>query len=781
MQDQASGPPRPTAPAESFVIAGLPRTVAELPAGRDGPPRRFGSFGRDRPDHDPRPSAGGSAARLPWLPWLPWLPLLSWLVVGAVVLLALSAGMAMLDAHAAAPGRLWVDVHHDRNGHFGFGLDLALALRGSDPVAFLSQLAKAVVWPPLHGLLLAAVLTVGGPDDRLGILPSLAGWTATVVLTAVLARRLFDDAPGGIPPAARAAAGSVAAAVAGALALASPAFGLLGADVMLEALGAAWSALALLCFARAMDTPREPWPWRLLGLVLTVLFFHKGNYWGLVTASLAIAFVIERRAEVATLVGAVLSAARKGFGAVFGVLGRDPLLVAAFAIVVLIAAIYRRGPTSLDLFGRSVSLYPPENLVTVAYVLVFARAVVAWRRHRDWLAPALGAGGRALLAWHVLPVAVSFLIPKRLSAFLWFVGPSNAPSGAPYDPLGAAAYYWAMLADGFHADPVVAVLVVVLLAVGLAGMRRFPPGGRAVLVLALVGTFGVIMHPYHQGRFLASWLFAAWVGAGAGAGLLVELLARRWSPARSGAAGTIVLGAGMSAAVLAAAVLVRPPPSATALAAASRYAGPSSLSLVTPALPALAGARSIGVAATLGRTPFFAWAIHVACGCAVPVDGPWLVGGGSRAANRAAMEAFLAATPADRLLVVDVAPGNPGVLDPAFAGLVDAMATQTRFVPLFSAPVAEHGATLTVWRRREPGDAPVPVPAASGPTDSAPAPAPAPSDPALPPGERDAAPAAPATPAAADAAPAAAPQPSAVPPPAMVPAPAGPPAAAGRD
>ncbi|NVO17800.1 MAG: hypothetical protein HXX10_27585, partial [Rhodoplanes sp.] len=573
--------------------------------------------------------------------------------------------------------------------------------------------------------------------------------------------------------------------VAGALALASPAFGLLGADVMLEALGAAWSALALLCFARAMDTPHEPGPWRLLGLVLTVLFFHKGNYWGLVVVSLAVAYAIERRAEVAALVGAVLSAARRGFGSIFAVLGRDPLLIAAFAVVLLIAVIYRRGPTSLELFGRSVSLYPPENLVTVAYALVFARAVVAWRQQRAWLAPALGAGGRALLGWHVLPVAASFLIPKRLSAFLWFVGPSNAPSGAPYDPLAGAAYYWEMVADGFHADPVVAGLVVALFAIGLIGIRRFPPGGRAVFVLALVAAVGVIAHPHHQGRFLASWLFAAWVGAGAGAGLLVEILARRWSPARSRAAATIVLGGAISAAVLAVAVLVRPPSSATALAAASRYSGPSDLLLVRPALPALTGARSIGVAATVGRTPFFAWAIHVACGCAVPVDGPWLVSGASRETNRAAMEAFLAATPADRLLVVDVAPGSPAVLEPGFAGIVDAMATQTGFVPLLSAAVPEHAATLTVWRRREPGDAPVPVPAASGPADPTPAPAavpePAPPAPALPPPERDAAPAAPATSPGADSAPAVGPQPADAPQPAAVQEPPTPPVPAGRD
>lgn len=663
-----------------------------MPPGRDQRPGRFGLPGPNRSGLGPPSSACLAGV---WLPRL---------VIVALALLALSAAVSMFLAHAAAPERLWADVHHDRNGHFGFGLDLALALRVGDVAAFLSQLAKAVVWPPVHGLLLAAVLAAGGPDDRLGIVPSLAGWTATVVLTAMLARRLFDDAPGGMSPAARmaaGAAGAVASAVAGALALASPAFRLLGSDVMLEALGAAWSALALLCFARAMDAPREAARWRLLGLALTLLFFHKGNYWGLVVASLLVAFAIERRAEVKALVRAVLSATRvPPPGALTGALARDPLRLAALAVVALIAVIYRHGPISLDLFGQAVSLYPPENLVTVAYALVFADAVVVWQRQRGRLAPVIGIGGHALLAWHVLPVAVSFLIPKRLSAFLWFVGPSNVPSGQPYDPLGAVVYYWTMAADGFYAGPVVAVLAVGLFGIGLAGIRRYPPGGRAVFVLALVAALGVIVHPHHQGRFLASWLFAWWVGAGAGAGLLVELWAVRRPPARTRLSAAMVSAGVLVAAVLAAAA-ARPPPSATALTAANRYPGPSDLSLLAPVLPALAGARSIGVAATVGRAPFFAWAIHVGCRCAVPIDGPWFVDRGSRSANRAAMEDFLAATAVDRLLVVDVPPGNPAVLEPGFVGLLDAMATQTRFVPLVSVAAVEHGATLTVWGRRD--------------------------------------------------------------------------------
>ncbi|RAI36108.1 hypothetical protein, partial [Rhodoplanes roseus] len=548
----------------------------------------------------------------------------------AVALVAVGLAVSTWLAYAAVPDGLWVDVHHDRNGHFGFGLDLALALRSGDPIGFVSQLAKAVVWPPVHGLVLAGVLAIGGPDHRLAILPSLLGWTATVVLSAMLARRLFDPAPGSAGASrdgsgrASAPAAAVAAAVAGALALSSPAFALLGSDVMLEGLGAAFSALALLCFARAMDAPADPARWRALGLVLTILFFHKGNYWGLVLAALVVTAAIEQRGSLIGLARTALGWIRTlRPGRLVAGLARDPLLIAALVLAGVIAAIYRRGPTSFDLFGRAVSLYPPENLVTITYVLVFARLAIAWTRLRPRLAPALGVPGRALLAWHVLPVAVSFLIPKRLSAFLWFIGPSNSPAGEAYDPLRGAALYWRMAADGFHVDPSVALVTAGLFGLGLVVVRRWSPGGRAVFVLALVAAAGVIAHPYHQGRFLASWLFVWWVGAGAGAGLLVSLAAGRAPLPRIRAAVAVLV----ALVALGAAALVRPPPSATVREASNRTLGPSTLALVTPALPHLAGARTVGVAATSGRSAFFGWAVHVACRCAVPIDGPWLAAG----------------------------------------------------------------------------------------------------------------------------------------------------------
>src|ERR1700674_3214344 len=64
-----------------------------------------------------------------------------------VAMLALAAVFAaMMFVHANAnPDLLWQGYYHDRNGHYSFGQDLALAIRTGDPLWFLSELEKAKV------------------------------------------------------------------------------------------------------------------------------------------------------------------------------------------------------------------------------------------------------------------------------------------------------------------------------------------------------------------------------------------------------------------------------------------------------------------------------------------------------------------------------------------------------------------------------------------------------------------------------------------------------------
>jgi len=83
----------------------------------------------------------------------------------------------------------WGGMENDRNAHYLFGLSLALDVQQFDIRNLFSDLDGARVWPPLHGILTAFLLLVGGLDHRLAVLPSLAGWLGTVVFGFLVARR----------------------------------------------------------------------------------------------------------------------------------------------------------------------------------------------------------------------------------------------------------------------------------------------------------------------------------------------------------------------------------------------------------------------------------------------------------------------------------------------------------------------------------------------------------------------------------------------------------------
>ncbi|MBI5132468.1 MAG: glycosyltransferase family 39 protein [Rhodopseudomonas palustris] len=623
----------------------------------------------------PHPAAGQAAPRHDWRE----------LLALAVVLVAASAiAGVMFTDYYRAPNLLWRGFYHDRNSHFSFGLDLALAVRHLDPVWFFSELEKAKVWPPFHGLVLSAVLLVGGIDYRLGIVPSLIGWVATIAFVWLITRRLFGNRLEGM----------FAAAIAVILTASSPAFRLISADVMLEGLGAGLSAAALWAYLRAFAMPDSAARWRLLAAILTILFFHKGNYWGLLIAAIAVAFASEHwraTVEAARAVGRI-----KVGPAIIGIV-RQPLLILAAVIAALVAYIYARGPTALELFGKSVSLYPPENLTTAAYAMVFLWWSLLWWRNKAAIDAWLGLPGRALLYWHITPIAISFLLPHRLSRFLWFVGPANNPN-LDTGLWQGVQFYWQVFAEGFHTLPWLAVPALVLAVIGAFRLPRLAPGARVVFLFALVAAIGVVIHPQHQGRFMTTWVFAVWICSGIGAGLILGALRGLISPwvrgivAAAAALSLIFLNIGhpLSEAVYATAIHPKD--------------GPTDLNLIRPYLAELDGAREVTVFTTFGNSKLFAWVIREHCRCHRIVDDPFIDNLATRDDVRQLMAQRVAQSTADVIVTID-SPStrhelpSVGWVYPKMAGILDAMNEQTRYARGASYDLPDEQATATIWRR----------------------------------------------------------------------------------
>lgn len=605
------------------------------------------------------------------------------IVLAGIAAIATAAAIVMLRDYHAAPDLLWRDIYHDRNGHYDFGLTLALALRDFNLVDFLGQVERSRVWGPFHGLVLSTELLIGGIDVRLAIVPSLIGWTITVIFAALIARRFFAD------PAQRACAAVCAAA----LVMASPAFRLLGSDVMLEGLGAGLTAVALWAWIMAREDLRSAGRWRFLAIVLTLLFFHKGNYWGLLTAALAVAWLTEDARKLMPPVRDLL--ARAPVRQLGAAVVRDPLLIAALLVAFAVGAILLRGPTAIELFGNRVSLYPPANLTTVAYVLVFVRLAILWRRHRTAIEPMLGVSGRQIFLWHVVPVAISFLLPKRLSTFLWFISPSNNPSKASYALTGGLDLYWDSFSTGFSAAPWIAALAIALFAVALLRIRALPRGAWVVFIFAAISLAAVLVHPQRQGRFLGSWIFAVWIGSGIGAAVLLGLL-----PERARTVRMTVAGAAMALLTIG---LVWQPPSPRAFVHAIRTtSGPINLELFRPVLADIRQAKTIGMAATFGNSQLLHWMAQEDCKCRKQFA-PFNPGAvGARDDVRVAALDYFARSRAERIVVVDapddrLALGIIGWQYDKLAGIVDAAERQQRYVKAAEYAVPSYGARVSVW------------------------------------------------------------------------------------
>jgi hypothetical protein len=192
--------------------------------------------------------------------------------------------------------------------------------------------------------------------------------------------------------------------------------------------------------------------------------------------------------------------------------------------------------------------------------------------------------------WHVYPVCLWFLWPRRLGLFIWYVTCTQIGRAAPSDPwTGNLAYYWQCLTHDYHTSLASLVVVVALVALAVLLRRRREPASLAVVIFVAVAALLTNYHSANRSRFLHSWWAVTWVVAGVGAAGCLEWLvdhslsrlARRMVPAA-------VCAALVGVACLQGAALVAPGHSEEG---GVKPAQPNLLSLTDSVLPELADAR----------------------------------------------------------------------------------------------------------------------------------------------------------------------------------------------
>jgi hypothetical protein len=551
----------------------------------------------------------------------------------------------------------------------------------------LHDLNGAAIWPPLHGVLAAAVLVPGGLDYRLAVLPSLCGWVATVLLAFLAARRLAPRW------------GIVAGLIAALFVAASPTHRGYALDIMLESLGAALTLAALTAYLVAVQE-RTPRAGCLLGLALSALFFHKYNYWLIVILSLAGSAVLTachgQPAARATHRWRRLWAwltALDWRGLVRAELRRPSSWLIA-VVLALVAVVWAHGDRPFVVGGREVWLFPPNNILQVVYVLLFVRLVAWWRRGGRAWADGLAEPWRRLPRWHAWPVLVWLLLPKHFGYFVWFLSPSNADPASRRN-LADGLHFYLRAAENYHPGPAALLLAGVLLLLGVLTLRRLRPGATAVLLCFVLGAFLALSHPNKKVRFAHSWLAAGWVLGGAG---LAAALPRPGRPVvRLGLAAGAVAGCAW---LLPPAMLARgpapeggPSPDQVSLLELTEFCGDD-----------LAASRHAMVLCEVPVRFLTRWAVLERRGEADFLECRWGGFGPAGPGNRDGFVRWLQTTDCDTLVSFEeTKPGDvcwEAVEEVKLhAELRDLLHAQAVFRPVRRQEFPHHGCAVTVWKR----------------------------------------------------------------------------------
>ena len=429
----------------------------------------------------------------------------------AVLLVALLVAGSLYSHFLTVHRYLWTSGEHDRNAHYLFMLNLAADLRDGRLLDYVVDADSARMWPPLQGMLGSIILAVGGMHYQLAVLPALFGWVLTIFFGFLVARRAVG--PEG---------GNLAGVITAFFLLLSPAPRAFATDVMLESLGAGLSMMALYWYlATVQGAGRSPWPARWLGLTLSLLLLQKYNYWLLVVAAITIDTVFtQARARWSHWWELARAWNLRNMRRWLRAEARQPLTYPFLFFSILTGVVMLRGPVPLRWGNRSLSLHPPFILLNIAYAFLLLRLIMAWRHGGREAVHKLDPWFQPLVRWHLIPLSIYLVFPKRLGCLLLSTSPANGSTTTHFDPVHGVLQYLEWFRSDYCVSPTSCLLALGLCAVGIMGWQMLQPGGRVTILLIALSLTLASLHPNQKARFLHSWIPGFWVIVGCGVAVL---------------------------------------------------------------------------------------------------------------------------------------------------------------------------------------------------------------------------------------------------------------------
>jgi hypothetical protein len=374
---------------------------------------------------------------------------------------------------------------------------------------------------------------------------------------------------------------------------------------------------------------------------------------------------------------------------------KQPLNYLALGLAGAAAYVIVTGGGVIEIGKWHLSFTEPHNLIHAAYVAVFVRALWWWRKAGSAWSAELPMTLRTVLLIHGGAIAIWFLLPKRLSYFLWFLSPANNDQhresvtfmhGLPHYLQGLQADY---LTSSWAVYLMAAGLVLALLA-----WPKLKPGSAAVFCFFAIAAYLTCQHPMLKYRFMHSWIAAGSVLSATGLVFAVQQLTGVISqPARLWAAG---LGCAIVIGLLSPAFLEPGHAQEGGLKAEL----PSPLRITEIYLPALADARQPTIVSNVSARFLWTWTFiehHHHQNMAAEIKNFKAFDGHPEAAK-----AWLESTRSEALVLIDVAPGSPFDLRTDeyvdLAAFHQALAAQTAWQQTRRWELQD-GVTITMWTK----------------------------------------------------------------------------------
>lgn len=595
------------------------------------------------------------------------------LVLVVLAALVLAGQLFVLSARQADDA--WWFMTHDRHAHLLTGFNLALDVREFDLPRLRHDLNAMRVWGPLQPMVGFLVHLTLGLDHRLGGLPSLAGWVASLCLAFLLARRMLPEH------------GHFAGIVAAAVLAAIPACRAYATDVMLESLGLALTLLVLYCYLATVQGA-----WRggaALALALIALFFHKYNYWLIVVLGLVLAECLRRPAAWFAFAREHAPSLRaKLIGEI-----RQPLSWTALAFFAAAMYVWVRHGTTLSLGSFQARLREPHTLFSLGFVALFLRLFLWWRREGRTLSQQLDPRVRPVLVWHGWAMAVWFLIPKRLGFFLWYISPANSSREIRSTTLlDGFHYYLAALREDYCVWSWQFGVFLALIGLAVVVSRKLRPGSVAVFTVFAISALLTMQHPMMKHRHAHTWAGLGWVLAAVGLFAALPLLGKRAASWSAAAIALLVVGLHSPAYFV--------PGHAQESGAKPQYTRP--VSITQAYLPSLADANHSTILSNVPARFLFAWTfIEAHRHARFAVDIRQFKEEYER--DPARLREWLERTPSDALVLVEVLPHSPYIAEMSaeskdLTTLKQVLRQQSAFRPANRWDLP-HGVQVVLWAR----------------------------------------------------------------------------------